>query len=231
MQQPSPAERPRNWSDLTFNEFEDIYPIIELNAKRHFNCANILAEAGEHQNAIAHLILGTEELIKTFGALLAAKKMGVKKQSWFGKLFYHHKTRHDLIKDFFSVYLLFRAPAKPTIKKEVFWVTIGKGLLKIATATGNFFWWRDADDLKQRAFYVDYLGEIIDPAAITVTDYKKALGYVKLFEKDISGLMREIESVSPQELEFLVKDLDFEKIDQLRKQAYDLEKKASQLKR
>ncbi|MFC0513388.1 hypothetical protein ACFFGT_04225 [Mucilaginibacter angelicae] len=49
---------------------------MELNAQRHFRCANILAEAGEHQNAIAHLILSTEELIKTFGALLAAKKTG-----------------------------------------------------------------------------------------------------------------------------------------------------------
>ncbi|MFC0513389.1 hypothetical protein ACFFGT_04230 [Mucilaginibacter angelicae] len=75
-----------------------------------------------------------------------------------------------------------------------------------------------------------YLGKIIDPAAITVADYEIALSYVKLFEKDITALIREIESATQRELELLIKDLDFGKIDELRKQAYDLEKKVSQLK-
>jgi AbiV family abortive infection protein len=227
LQQPILTSRAKNWSDLSHKEFADIYPVVEANAQRHFRCADVLAGAGEHQNAIAHLILGTEELIKTFGTILAAKQTGVKQQSWFGKLFYHHKTRHDLIKDFFSIYMLFRLPDMISSQKG-FWAKLGHGILHATTAAGNFFWWKEADDLKQRAFYVDYLGKVIDPADITVDDYQKASRYVQLFKKEIGDLMREIASASPKELAILFEDLDFAKIDQLRKDAYDLEKKVRQ---
>jgi len=124
---------------------------------------------------------------------------------------------------------LFTPVAKPR-DKTGFWASLGYGLLHLATAAGNFFWWKDADDLKQRAFYVDYLGEIIDPASITVDDYEKASGCVKMFEKEISELMRQIKSASPKELNLLFDGLDFTKIDQLRKQAYDLEKRCKNSK-
>lgn len=227
LQQPFLTPRAKNWSDLSHKELGEIYPVIEANAERHFRCAEVLAGAGEHQNAIAHLILGTEEQIKAFGTLLAAKQTGVKQQSWFGKLFYHHKTRHDLIKDFFSMYILFRLPDKANPKKG-FWEKLGLGIIHAATAAGNFFWWKEADDLKQRAFYVDYLGKVIDPADITVDDYRKASGYVQLFKKEIGELMQEIVSASPKALAALFEDLDFAKIDELRKDAYDLEKKVRQ---
>lgn len=83
-----PASKQRkSWSNLTKKEFEEVYPVMEQNAKRHYNCAEILAAASEHQNAIAHLILGSEELIKTFSGLLIAKGVNLKKQSWYRKLF------------------------------------------------------------------------------------------------------------------------------------------------
>lgn len=227
--QTSSNERPKNWSDLSHEDFSTVYPVIESNARRHYHCAQLLADAHEYANAIAHLILGTEELIKTFGTLLAAKKTGIKQQSWFGKLFYHHKTRHDLIKDFFSIYLLFKPMAGSWSKKSGFWATLGKSVLHLANVAANFFWWKDADNLKQRAFYVDYAGKIIDPADICVEDYKKALRYVQLFEQEITDLMREIEKATPIELAKLFEDLDFNQIDKLRKQAYDLEKRASQI--
>jgi len=224
MPRTSGIERSRNWSDLTLEEFEDIYPVIEQNAERHFRCATILAEASEHENAVAHLILGSEELIKAFCSLLAAKRCGVKQQSWVGKLFDHHKTRHDLIKDFFSIYLLFNASANETWATSGFWTSVGKVFLNVGIAAGNFLWWKKADNLKQRAFYVDYLGGIVDPAAISIDDYESALRYVNTFKKDIKQFMREIKSASPKQLVMWEKQLDLVKIDQLRKQAYDLQK-------
>ncbi|MBW4888918.1 AbiV family abortive infection protein [Mucilaginibacter sp. HMF5004] len=221
----------RRWSDLTFVEFEPIYPVIELNAKRHFNCANILAEAGEYQNGIAHLILGTEELIKAFGCLLNTKNFGIKNQPWFGKLFSSHKIRHDLIKDFFSIYLLFNFSSRKAKERSGFWAIIGNAVLNVGMATGNYLWWKKADDLKQRAFYVDYCDGIVDPADIKFADYERASTYVRVFEQDVTKLMREIESASPNKLKQLEKDLDLKKMGELRKRAYDLEKQLDEFNR
>jgi AbiV family abortive infection protein len=224
MPSPEITVKNRKWSDLTFKEFEGIYPTIELNAKRHFRCAEVLVKAGEHQNAIAHLILGTEELIKAFGGLLTAKRMGIKQQPWFGRLFYHHKTRHELIKDFFSIYLLINFSADRFKNRKGFWATVGKVIGNTVIAAGNYKWWNKADDLKQRAFYVDFVNVIIDPADITIDDYEIADRYVKIFREDITKLMREIETASPTRLKNMERDFDLNKIGELREQAYQLSK-------
>lgn len=224
-QHKTPSQTPgpnRNWNDLSPKEFTSIYPVIEANAKRHFRCASILYDTGEHQNAIAHLILGTEELIKAFGCLLTAKGWAVKQQPWFGKLFKNHKTRHDLIKDFFSIYLLINFSAKRVKNKKGFWASVGQAIGSTVIAAGNYIWWKNADDMKQRAFYVDYINGLIDPADISKDDYETAARYVKIFEEDISGLMRKIEVATPGQLKIIEEDFDLNTIGKLREQAYQL---------
>ncbi|WP_199139925.1 AbiV family abortive infection protein, partial [Pedobacter sp. ASV12] len=95
------------WTSLSHAQYQQTFLVAKENAERQFLCAEILAKAYQYQNAIAHLILGSEELVKSFWCLLMGRNINLKKLPWFTKLFYNHKIRHDLLKDFFSVYLLF----------------------------------------------------------------------------------------------------------------------------
>ncbi|MCX2575692.1 MULTISPECIES: AbiV family abortive infection protein [Pedobacter] len=215
--------KPRGWNDLTLQEFKSIYPVIEENANRHFRCAEILGKSDEPQNAIAHLILGTEELIKAFACLLMSRKVPLRQQSWFKKIFLHHKVRHDLVKDFFSMYLLFRFSSSTNLRPTGIFSFLGAALMNTAMATANYFWWSNADSLKQRAFYVDFINSIVDPSTITAGDYQVAKAYVNLFQKDIAKLMRSIEVMSDKELKSWT-PFNINELDKLREQAYKLQK-------
>ncbi len=124
----------------------------------------------------SHLILGSEELVKSFWCLLMSRNVNLKQLPWFTKLFYNHKVRHGLLKDFFSVYLFLFNSTLPTRSK-------GDGLLKniqvllsrSINAYGNYSWWKRADELKQQTFYVDFKDVLLDPSAITKADYPTAL--------------------------------------------------------
>ncbi|WP_131537879.1 AbiV family abortive infection protein [Pedobacter nototheniae] len=213
------------WTSLNARDYNSIYPVVLENADRHFSCADILAKNDQPQNAIAHLILGSEELIKSFWCLLMSRNVNLKQLPWFTKLFYNHKVRHDLLKDFFSVYLFFFNTTLPKRNK-------GDGVMKsiqillsrTINAYGNYSWWKKADELKQQTFYVDYRDGIIDPSSITQTDYKTALNYVTFFKEDIGKLTLKIHGLSDIELQAMIDEFQVFEIDRLRQEAYKKQK-------
>lgn len=219
------------WASLNPTQYRKAFMVAMENAQRQFSCAQILSNAGQHQNAIAHLILGSEELVKSFWCLLMARNLNLKKLPWFTKLFYNHKVRHDLLKDFFSIYLMFFNSSLPKRKKsDGVLRTLGVFIGRSITAYGNYRWWKYADVLKQRAFYVDFVNEVIDPASITVSDYTNALHYVTLFRNDLSEMIAKIERSTDTQLQLLVEELQLFEIDRLRQETYKAAKEIKKLK-
>lgn len=213
----------KRWNSLSPTEYKDVYPVVEANAQRHFRCADILSSNGEYPNSVAHLILGTEELIKAFVCLLLSKGLSLKGQSWFEKMFTDHKTRHDLIKDFFSLYLTLNYSADK-IKVNGLISFLGSAIMNFMMAYGNYNWWNNADELKKCAFYVDYENGIVDPSDIDDYAYSGAKSYVGQFDRDITGLMRKLEIMT--KIEFTDWErINFKEIDRLRKEAYSITKK------
>ncbi len=212
----------KRWNSLSTTEYKDVYPVVEANAQRHFRCANILASNGEYSNSVAHLILGTEELIKAFVCLLLSKGLSLKGQSWFEKMFTDHKTRHDLIKDFFSIYLTFNYSIDK-IKVDGILSFFGSATLNIMMAFGNYSWWKNADELKKCAFYVDFADKVIDPSDVGEESYQVAKNYVGQFDKDITSLMRKLEIMKRIEFSDWER-FNFKELDKLRKQAYGIVK-------
>ncbi|KIA92279.1 hypothetical protein OC25_17765 [Pedobacter kyungheensis] len=218
----NPKSQPvRSWTSLTPREYTDIVPIVIKNAKRHFLCADILAQNDQSQNAISHLILGSEELVKSFWCLLMSRNINLKQLPWFTKLFYNHKVRHELLKDFFSVYLFVFNSTLPTRSKgDSLLKNIQILLSRSVSAYGNYNWWKRADDLKQQTFYVDFKDGILDPSSFTKADYHIALNYITLFKEDMGKLIAKVNSLSDQELHNLIDEFQFFEIDKLRQEAY-----------
>lgn len=211
----------KGWTSLSPAQFQESFAIVSENAQRHFDCAELLSAAGHPQNGIAHLILGSEELVKSLWCLLMSRKVELKKLPWFTKLFYNHKVRHDLLKDFFTIYLFFFNSSLPKRKNsdgflKTIWMFLGRSF----AAYGNYRWWEGADGMKQRAFYVDFADGFLDPATITSADYSNAFSYVKLFRNDLKQIISKIERSSDKQLEDLVSDLQIFELDRLRQDAY-----------
>lgn len=179
-----------NFINLSKEDCLKVYPIVKANADRHFKVAKLLSEAEEYPNAVAHLILGTEELIKILALFLECKGFNFSTMKDYKKIFYNHSARHSILKEFFSVWIfcksIFDLKKKKTGEHSIMYALgiatsiLGAGMEGIM----NYEWWSTADKLKQNGFYVDYINEVISPDIIGETDYKKAHKIIMTFRKD-----------------------------------------------
>lgn len=157
--------------------------------------ARILAKSREYANAIAHVVLGTEEFIKSLVLLMENKGFSLRKMKNYKKLFYNHKARHSIISDFFSIWMIGRhlllvPERKKDESKVLYWVNLLRefsgSLLDVAD---NYDWWKQADTTKQNCFYVDYENDLQAPSKFKRADYEEAQKQAKRFIMDIRILM------------------------------------------
>lgn len=186
---------PKNFYDLTAGQCEDIYQTVQKNAETHFRIAHLLSQSKQYSNAIAHHILGTEELIKATVLFLESKQFNLKKIEGYKLLFYNHKARHSIIKEFFSVWLfcknIFNIEKKRKQESSFtyFLKAVSTTLEGVLVGVNNYDWWSQADTLKQNCFYVDYRNGLIKPDTFTKSDYDNAEKHVMSFRKDVRIVM------------------------------------------
>lgn len=177
----------------------ELFPVVLDNAHRHHRTAQVIASSGDYANAVAHIVLGGEELLKAIVLYLDSKELGIRKIPGIHKLFYQHVPRHNVIKVVFSV-LQFIQTAREGFKQGIAGTPLGllRGYYK---AKANKSWWGKADQLKLKALYVDYTDTVSDPASITEADYQTALLRGTDLNKSVLTLMRYIDSMSQKELD------------------------------
>jgi AbiV family abortive infection protein len=211
----------KGFMQLSPEECEAVSKAVMDNAYTHRRIANFLADTKEHSNAIAHLILATEEYIKGLVLFLDSKGFEFRKVEGVQKLFYMHVPRHNLLKEIFTVWLLMKPyigrqiqrDGKPTRKDRISKIldgTINIAQLFLGGATGfvNYRWWEQADKLKQRGFYVDYQEELISPNQIGSEDWITASKNVEVIFEDIDKFMNHIGNLNNHELKSLHKNFD-----------------------
>ncbi|TAJ49986.1 MAG: AbiV family abortive infection protein [Chitinophagaceae bacterium] len=192
-----PKEHSR-FMEATAEQCATFYPVVIKNAERHYKTAQVIAASGDYANAVAHIVLSGEEFLKAVVLYLDSKELGIRKIPGIHKLFYQHVLRHNVIKMVFSV-LQFLQTTKEGMKMGIPGTLLGlvKGYYK---GRANKAWWNQADQLKLKAFYVDYTSTLSDPVSITETDYKTALLRGTDLDKSVKSLINYIESMTEQEL-------------------------------
>lgn len=172
-----------------------VYYPVRKNAETHLRVASILAKSGEHANAIAHLILGTEEFIKATVLILESKNFSLRSMKKYQKLFYNHSARHTIIKDFFSFWMAAQhlmqiKERKKTENKILYWInTIQSISGALLNSVDNHDWWKGADTRKQNCFYADYDNGLVLPNSFTASDYQEAKKHVDRFIREARILM------------------------------------------
>lgn len=177
------SDRPTNiFRSLDPNGCKEIYARLRQNAERHFKAAELLVQFDDYANGVAHLILGSEELVKSFVLVLQAYDFPVKKIANYDKLFTHHTARHNLLKEFHSVYRFIRGIVEwPEWKQEHSFLSNFSKALNYSigilnNSVANYEWWDKADQMKQHCFYLDYNNRgTVDPANIDRKAFEKRL--------------------------------------------------------
>ena len=187
----------------------EVYPVVKTNADRHFRIAKILSESKEHANAVSHLILGTEELIKALALFMEGKGFNFSTMPDYKKIFFNHSARHSVLKEFFSVWIFCKSLVELK-KKKTSENSFLYGLRMVAEVLGagvegvtNYVWWNEADRLKQNGFYVDYKNGMISPESIDEIDYSKALKITTAFRKDIRVFISALSAANEKDLKGL----------------------------
>lgn len=172
-----------------------IYPVVKANAERHFKVARVLSEVSEYPSAVAHLILGTEELIKALALLLEGKEFNFSTMTDYKKVFYNHSARHSILKEFFSVWLFCKTIIDLKKKRNgehsiLYALRVGASILGGGLeGVRNYEWWSAADKLKQNGFYVDYVNGVISPDVIGEAAYNKANKIVMVILKQMHAFL------------------------------------------
>lgn len=196
----------RGFKSLNAKECAEVFPSVIDNAERHFSVAHHISTIYEYPNAVVHLILGAEELVKATMLILKSKSIPIKDATGYDMQFFAHGTGHHVLKDFFSVWfgireiLNVRRSKNEYTLKELFNMVV-VGFVGIVKGKDQYRWWERADTLKQRCEYVDFKNELILPdVQVGKSDYNQAYHHVYNFRYEFYLLHHKITNCSEAEL-------------------------------
>lgn len=167
------------------------------NAEMHFDSAKRIAEAGHYPIANSLLILAAEEAVK--GYVLTAGFFSVPLPFKISPIFWSHTSKHTQAEDIeamvvvsYAISQAFADPKKGWANQLVQAVISGVALTMTlgAMKSERVKWWRDANEMKNRGFYVDFVnGDWIAEGRISQDDYKKTVETVEPFLGGVRHIM------------------------------------------
>lgn len=120
-----------------------MYPDVQTNAETLYSSAKILAEHGNHGNAIGLLILGSEEYIKCFLLFLEGNGFDLLKFKEIQGIFSKHRSRHAILRDLYSIWMVLKhildINSRSTAKDIAFHVI--SSVISLIPANNNYNWW------------------------------------------------------------------------------------------
>lgn len=190
--------RINNFMQLKQEECAFYYPAVRANAQRHLVAADTLKKTGDYGNAIAHRILGSEEMVKALILFLEGKGMDLRSIEAIRPLFRFHVPRHKVFKTLFSsLHALHTISSATNLCFGKALATLLKGGLETYF---NAKWWENAERYKQNAFYADHQGVFNDPTKLTKDEYLVAYTYTHAVNERMADVITYVSKMDEQEL-------------------------------
>jgi len=182
----SEGQKNKDFIGLTTKECLDTSVRIFENANEMYKEAELLANHGSYGRAVSLLILSTEERMKALILAMDGHKFKFRKKVPGIKILFNksHQMRHAL-GTVLSVMYLFTQDLKVAVlklrdspKDRTFW-----NQEKLTPLLLEYFqkvlpkliqeikWYSEAEFLRQSGIYVDYMGELKSPSAISKQDF------------------------------------------------------------
>jgi AbiV family abortive infection protein len=183
----------RSFLQISPAECGRYYPVAVQSGQRHLRIARHIAIIEEYGSAISHLVLGAEELLKGVVLLMDYRGFQLRQVKAIKRIFSQHRARHAVLKEAFSVWLAL----SQVLGKKMSFLNFLAGALEGIT---NYYWWRQADNLKNQGFYVDFWDVLLDPGSITRDQYRQALRHVLSLQREVEGFIIFLNTKSEAEL-------------------------------
>lgn len=211
-------EQERGFDSLNAKECAEVFPSLIDNAERHFAVAHHIATINEFPNAVAHLILGAEELVKATVLMLKSKEIDVNDAIGYDILFPKSSTRHTILKDFFSVWIGIKEILNLPKSKEqytlkyLFNMVIAE-FVGIVKGRDNLNWWEKVDSLKQRCMYVDFKNALVLPdLQVAKSEYNQAHHHVYAFRYEFYLFHHKLLNAAKEEIKEFREQMDNKEI-------------------
>ncbi len=211
-------EQERGFDSLNAKECAEVFPSLIDNAERHFAVAHHIATINEFPNAVAHLILGAEELVKATVLMLKSKEIDVNDAIGYDILFSKNNTRHTILKDFFSVWIGIKEILNLPKSKEqytlkyLFNMVIAE-FAGIVKGRDNLNWWEKVDSLKQRCMYVDFKNALVLPdLQVAKSEYNQAHHHVYAFRYEFYLFHHKLLNAAKEEIKEFREQMDNKEI-------------------
>jgi AbiV family abortive infection protein len=198
----------QSFLDLSPTECGKYYPVCIENGKNHFHVATLIAAMRQYGMAISHMVLGSEELLKGMVLLMDYKGFDIRKIQGINRIFWNHRARHAVLKEAFSVWLVVSSILQKGPSFRNFLISALGGI-------SNYYWWRQADDMKNRGLYVDFQDILLDPASIRKEEYQNTLRHVMVFEREVDAFIISLNSINEFELKELLELFRQSELDEL----------------
>ncbi|TCD00049.1 AbiV family abortive infection protein [Pedobacter psychroterrae] len=211
-------EQERGFDSLNAKECAEVFPSLIDNAERHFAVAHHIATINEFPNAVAHLILGAEELVKATVLMLKSKEIDVNYAIGYDILFSKNNARHTILKDFFSVWIGIKEILNLPKSKEqytlkyLFNMVIAE-FVGIVKGRDNLNWWEKVDGLKQRCMYVDFKNALVLPdLQVAKSEYNQAHHHVYAFRYEFYLFHHKLLNAAKEEIKEFREQMDNKEI-------------------
>ncbi|MES2454551.1 MAG: hypothetical protein V4594_03380 [Bacteroidota bacterium] len=196
----------KGFKSLNAKECSEVFPSVIDNAERHFSVAHHISTIYEYPNAVLHLIIGAEELVKATMLILKSCAIPIKDATGYDMHFSVHGSGQHMLKDFFSVWFGIReilsvrkSKTEYTLKEMMNMALIG--FVGIVKGKDHYNWWERADALKQKCKYVEYENGLVLPdVQVAKSDYNQAYHHVYTFRYEFYLLYHKMSNCSTAEL-------------------------------
>ena len=211
-------DQERGFHNLNAKESAEVFPAVIDNAERHFAVAHQIATINEYPNAVVHLILGAEELVKATLLILKSKEIAVDEVIGYDILNTKNASRRTVLKDFFAVWLGIKEILKvPKYKdqytlKHLFNLVIAE-FVGIVKGRDNLNWWGRVDSLKHKCLYVDFKNALVLPdLQVAKSEYNQAHHHVYAFRYEFYLMHHKLLNAGREELKEFREQLDNKEI-------------------
>ena len=211
-------EQERGFNSLNAKECAEVFPSVIDNAERHFDVAHQIATINEYPNAVVHLIIGAEELVKATLLILKSKEIDVNDIIGFDFLSSKNNSRQTFLRDFFAVWIGIKEIVKMPKSKEqyslkyLFNMVVAE-FVGIVKGRDNLNWWEKVDALKHKCLYVDFKNALVLPdLQVAKSEYNQAHHHVYTFRYEFYILHHKLLNAGKEELKEFREQLENKEI-------------------
>jgi AbiV family abortive infection protein len=201
----------RGLGQIKPSECLTIHERIIANADSHLLAAQKLSESNLYGSAIAHCILGAEEITKGLMIFLNGKEINLSAVKGYKGVLNSHLPRHTLAHLIAMMTFTFVPMARvfskikessPEETMAIIKTEMDKYMSDLELKMEELDFWLMADHMKNQSLYVDFSDEVTTPQDYSEDDFDRAMKSCLSHHHLCNSIIESVKGLAPENLKF-----------------------------